>query len=270
MAPEQARGEAVDRRVDIWAYGVILFEMLTGKLLFRRPSIAETTAAVLQTEPDFNLVPEDARRVCRSCLQKDPRHRLRDIGDAALLIGASPAASPASVRTSRSGWMAAAVCAVLALVAVWAPWRPATPVPEPVRFQLALQAALPASGASAISPDGRHLAFLAAGSDGIMRVWVRDLESLVERVLPNALVRQAAAPPFWSPDSRFIAFDAGGKLKRIDRSGGLAETIADVPARRGWRVMEPRRGDRVLGHRPRNLARAEQRRDAGADHGRQR
>ena len=229
MAPEQARGEAIDERVDIWAYGVILFEMLTGKRLFARPSLAETTAAVLQTEPDFDLVPEAARRLCRSCLQKDPNHRLRHIGDARLLIDAPTMAVPSQPRTHRLAWAVAALFATLAVVAAWAPWRTAPLVPQPVRFQITSQASRVVSGASTISPDGRHLAFLATGSDGTIRVWVRDMESLVERILPDALVGQAAPPPFWSPDSRFIAFDAGGKLKKIDRSGGLAETIADVP-----------------------------------------
>ena len=178
--------------MDVWAYGVILFEILTGKSLFARPSIAETTAAVLQTEPDYNLVPEAARRLCRSCLQKAPTHRLRDIGDAHLLIGASPVAVPASVRTSRYGWAAAALCAALRDRRGVAPWRSAPGPAQPVRFQITPRAALVVSGASAISPDGRHLAFLATGSDGAIRVWVRDMESLTERILPDALVGQAA------------------------------------------------------------------------------
>ena len=230
MAPEQARGEAIDKRVDIWAYGVIVFEMLTGRTLFARSSMAETSAAVLHVEPDYDLLPEKVRHLCRSCLQKDPAHRLRDIGDAQLLIDGPAAGGSPPNRPHRLGWAVAGLFATLAAVAVWAPWRASPSAPQPVRFQITPEATLVVSGASAISPDGRHLAFLATGSDGSIRVWVRDMESLVERVLPDAIVGQAAPPPFWSPDSRFIAFDAGGKLKKIDRSGGLAETIADVPA----------------------------------------
>jgi eukaryotic-like serine/threonine-protein kinase len=230
MAPEQVRGEAIDTRADIWAYGVILFEMVTGRRLFARPSIAETTAAVLHVEPDYELLPAPIRRLCRSCLQKDPAHRLRDIADAQLLIDGPAAVASPPQRPHRLGWAVAGLFATLAAVAVWAPWRTSPPAPQPVRFQITPQATLVVSGASAISPDGRHLAFLATGSDGSIRVWVRDMESLVERVLPDAIVGQAAPPPFWSPDSRFIAFDAGGKLKKIDRAGGLAETIADAPA----------------------------------------
>ena len=229
MAPEQARGDAIDARADIWAYGVILFEMVTGRRLFARRTLADTTAAVLQVEPDCDLVPAGIRRLCRSCLQKDPAHRLRDIGDAHLLIDAPAAVVAAPGRAHQLGWVLAALFAAAGVVAVWAPWRATLPVPQPVRFQVTPQAALVVSGASAISPDGRHLAYMATGSDGSIRLWIRDLDSLVERVLPDALVAQAAPPPFWSPDSRFVAFDAGGTLKKIDRSGGLAETIADAP-----------------------------------------
>jgi serine/threonine protein kinase len=214
MAPEQARGEAIDARVDIWAYGVILFEMVTGRRLFARPSLAETTAAVLQVEPDYDLLPASVRRLCRGCLHKDPGRRLRNIADAHLLIDTpSDGASP-QPRPHRLGWAVAALCAALAAVAVWAPWRASPPASQPTRFQITPQATLVVSGASAISPDGRHLAFLATGSDGSIRVWVRDMESLVERMLPDALVGQAAPPPFWSPDSRFIAFDAGGSTEK--------------------------------------------------------
>ena len=100
MAPEQARGDAIDARADIWAYGVILVEMVTGKRLFARRSFADTTAAVLQAEPDYDLVPTAIRRLCRSCLQKDAAHRLRDIGDAHLLIDA-PASAPAAPGRGR-------------------------------------------------------------------------------------------------------------------------------------------------------------------------
>ena len=198
MAPEQARGEAIDARADIWAFGVILFEMVTGRRLFARPSIAATTAAVLQVEPDYDLLPAAVHRLCRSCLQKDPARRLRDIGDAHLLIDAPAVASQPRRCLNLAGRSPRCVPA-LAVVAIWAPWRASTPVPQPVRFRITPQATLVVSGASAISPDGRHLAFLASGSDGGTRVWVRDMESLVERILPDALVGQAAPPPFWSP-----------------------------------------------------------------------
>ena len=101
----------------------------------------------------------------------------------------------------------------------------ATPAPEQVRFHITTDVALPGSGASAISPDGRHLAFLGIAPDGTQRVWVRDLNALVDRALPGSRLDQAAAPPFWSPDSRLNAFDGGGELRKIDASGGLAQSV---------------------------------------------
>jgi Tol biopolymer transport system component len=117
----------------------------------------------------------------------------------------------------------------VAVGAVWAPWRSPVTVAEPVRFEITPRMTLAASGASAISPNGRHLAFIGSGPDGVLRVWVRDMDSLVDRTLPGSEVGQAAPPPFWSPDSRFIAFDAGGKLKKVDVSGGLSQTVCDLP-----------------------------------------
>jgi tRNA A-37 threonylcarbamoyl transferase component Bud32 len=227
MSPEQARGEAIDRSVDIWAYGVVIYEMLTGHLLFARRSAAETISAVLMEEPDWDRIPEGVRRLVRSCLAKDPAKRLRDIGDARLLLEDQPTAAPVQ-KSTWLAWTAAAIASLLAAGAVWAPWRTTTPAPEPVRFHITTDVALPASGASAISPDGRHLAFLGIAPDGTQRVWVRDLNALVDRALPGSRLDQALAPPFWSPDSRFIAFDGGGELKKIDASGGLAQSVCPL------------------------------------------
>jgi Tol biopolymer transport system component len=228
MAPEQARGGDVDKRADIWAFGVILVEMLTGRALFGRVSTADTLAAVLHEEPDWRQVPHPARRLARSCLQKDPRQRLRDIADAHRLLEPDPDTRPTPASSGRLAWAAAALFGLVAIAATWAPWRTASSPAEPIRFQLSPDVTLAASGASAISPDGRHLAFLGSGADGPVRVWIRDLESLVDRPLTGTEVGQAAPPPFWSPDSRFIAFDAGGTLKKVELSGGLAQTICDL------------------------------------------
>lgn len=168
-----------------------------------------------------------------STLQKDPQRRLHDIADARLLID-DDRSDAAPVPRSRLGWAVAAALVLLAVgVAVgtlWAPWRSPAAVAGPVRFEIAPNVSLAASGASAISPNGRHLAFIGSGTDGVLRVWVRDLDSLVDRPLPGSEVGQATPPPFWSPDSRFIAFDAGGKLKKVDVSGGLAQTVCDLPS----------------------------------------
>src|SRR5262249_45988693 len=112
----------------------------------------------------------------------------------------------------------------------WMPWRTPPPGPQPIRFEIALTGDLPSSALSAISPDGRYLAFLASGADRVMRVWVRDFRSLEDRPLQGTEIRQATPPPFWSPDSRFIAYDAGGALKKIDVSGGLPQTVCELRA----------------------------------------
>jgi Tol biopolymer transport system component len=229
MSPEQARGEHVDKRADIWAFGVVLFEMLTGAPLFTRQTVADTIGAVLHVEPDWSRVPARTRSLLRACLQKNPKRRLHDIGDAQLLLDQDEPGPLA--RRSHSGWIpwtVAAAFAIAAAVAALAPWRTTPPAAQPVRFQIAPPGDLPASAASAISPDGRYLAYLASGSDRVMRVWVRELGSLQDRPLQGTEIGQAAPPPFWSPDSRFIAYDAGGVLKKIDVSGGLAQTICEL------------------------------------------
>jgi eukaryotic-like serine/threonine-protein kinase len=233
MSPEQARGESVDKRADIWAFGVVMFEMLTGGPLFARQTVADTVAAVLDFEPDWSRVPANARPMLQACLRKDPKHRLRDIADAQLLLDShsGPETSSASQRVQRSwlAWSVAAIGAIAAAVFVWAPWRTSPPAAEPIRFQVSAPGDLPASAASAISPNGRYLAFLSSGSDRVIRVWVRDLTSSEDRPLQGTEIGQAAAPPFWSPDSRFIGYDAGGALKKIEVSGGLAQTICELP-----------------------------------------
>src|SRR5262249_4870005 len=160
----QARGESVDKRADIWAFGVVFYEMLTGAPLFVRQTVAETVAAVLDFEPDWNRVPPKARSMLQACLQKNPKRRLRDIADTRLLLDPHPerAVSSGSPRSKRSwiAWSVAAVCAIAAVVFAWAPWRIPAPAAEPIRFQVSAPGDLPASAASAISPNGRYLAFL--------------------------------------------------------------------------------------------------------------
>jgi eukaryotic-like serine/threonine-protein kinase len=229
MSPEQARGESVDKRADIWAFGVVFYEMLTATPLFARQTVADTVAAVLDFEPDWSRVPAKARPMLQACLQKHPKRRLRDIADTQLLLDSHTEREAASgSQRSWIAWSLAAVGLIAAAIFAWAPWRIALPAAEPIRFQVSAPGDLPASAASAISPNGRYLAFLSSGSDRVMRVWVRDLRSLEDRPLQGTEIGQAAPPPFWSPDSRYIAYDAGGALKKIDVSGGLAQTICEV------------------------------------------
>jgi serine/threonine protein kinase len=234
MAPEQARGRPVDKRADIWAFGVILYEMMTGSKLFEAETVSDSLAAVLTKDPDLNRVPFQVRRLLRSCLQKDPKQRLSDIGDAFLLIDGTPATSaplPGPPPRFRSLWPAVAALAVLGSVATW--WlssRTATLPAETLRFQVAApeKVTLVNSGVFALSPDGRKLVFSAI-ENGEQKLWLRSLDSLEAHTLPGTNMTRPA-PMFWSPDSRFVAFEADNKLKKIDVNGGPPDTICDLPA----------------------------------------
>jgi Tol biopolymer transport system component len=242
MSPEQAKAKSVDRRADIWAFGCVLYEMLTGKQAFTGETVTDTLASIIKEEPDWKLIPSATpmrvRVLLQRCLQKDPKQRLRDIGDARIsldevLSGAPEAA--ASLAPRGAAWRRAlpwaiacvAVLTAVALAFVHFQEKP-TALAEPVRFQIPLPEKLILSGSFALSPDGRQLAFAATGSDGGQRLWIRSLDSLEARPLPGTELSNLIAPFFWSPDSRFIAFDAAGKLKRIPVSGGPAETICDL------------------------------------------
>jgi len=244
MSPEQAKARPVDRRADIWAFGCVLYEMLTGKRIFRGESITDTLASVIKSEPDWSQLPAATpmrvRVLLQRCLQKDPKQRLRDIGDARIsleeVLSGAPegaAALAAAVPAWRRAlpWAITSVAVLAALVLAFIHFR-ATPSAsvEPVRFQIPFpEGVIPAVGSHfAVSPDGRQLAFFAVGPDNVARLWVRSLDSLQARPLPGS--ESPSSPPFfWSPDSQFIAFDAGGKLKKIAIAGGPAQTICDAP-----------------------------------------
>ena len=247
MSPEQAKGKQVDRRADIWAFGCVLYEMLTGKMAFRGESVTDTLAAVIKEEPDWSQLPAGTpirvRVLLQRCLQKDPKQRLRDIGDARIsldeVLSGAPDASLAGVaRIAAPLWrrplpwaLFAATLAIALAVLGWAYMRvinaPARTA-ELTRFQIPLTVnSAPGGGNFALSPDGRQLAFAVTGSDGVSRLWIRSLDSLEARPLLGS--ESPEFPPFfWSFDSRYIAFDAGGKLKKIDVSGGGAETLCDL------------------------------------------
>ncbi len=233
MPPEQARGKPVDKRADIWAFGVVFYEMLAGVNAFDGESITDVLAAVVKGEPDYSRIPAKVQPLLRRCLEKDPQRRLRDIGDARLLLEDSLTAAR-SGRTSRTPLVIASAIAALAIIAAavafWAPWRQPD-ADEPVQFHIDApdKAEFVLEGGSAISPDGRTSAYVAA-SNGVSNLWVRPLDSLTARELPGT---EGVQDPFWSPDNRSLGFFAGGKLKRIDVSGGPPALLADAPNGRG-------------------------------------
>src|SRR5271165_4008141 len=229
MSPEQARGRVVDKRTDIWAFGVVLCEMLTGQRLFQGEDVTETLASVVKDRPDLSAAPAQVRPVLESCLEKDPRKRLRDIGDWARLLEPVPVAAARAKRTSLLPW-AIAAAAVLASIALGViAWRHfAEQQPEVLRLTLPVPEKARMSGFGArpvISPDGRRVAF-ATSVDGKAGIWLHDLDGLNTRLLPGT---EGAKWPFWSPDSRWIAFFANDQLKKIDVTGGPVLTLCDAP-----------------------------------------
>jgi serine/threonine protein kinase/Tol biopolymer transport system component len=239
MSPEQARGKAVDKRADIWAFGAVLYEMLTGARAFPGENLTDTLAAVVRAEPDWTLVPKDLSPTVlvylRRCLQKDVKQRVGDIHDVRLALeGAfdtaasqTPAASPSSGSRGRLAVAALAVAAI-AIVALAIPAvQHLREMPPPVPPETRLDIVTPATddlASFALSPDGRQIAFVASG-DGAARLWVRSLATTTAEPLPGT---EGATLPFWSPDSRSMGFFASGELKRIDLGGGAPQTLARV------------------------------------------
>jgi serine/threonine protein kinase len=227
MAPEQARGKSVDKRADIWAFGAVVWEMLTGRQLFEGETITDVLTNVLHKEPDWSRVAGKMQRLLRSCLERDPRKRLQDIGDARLLISEEAnslptTAPPAATHTvsfalgNRWAWGLTALLFLLLGPLAWIHFREAPSVAEPVRFQIPLPEKFGLKFL-ALSPDGRYLAFAGGTPDGVDHLWVRSLDTLEARMLPGT---ENGGSPFWSPDSRYIAFADGGKLKKISVTGG--------------------------------------------------
>jgi serine/threonine protein kinase/Tol biopolymer transport system component len=247
MSPEQARGLAVDKRTDIWAFGCVLFEMCAHRPPFEGATVSETLAAVIAHEPDWTQLPpgtsEHLIRLLRRCLTKDPKLRLRDIGEARIALTADAEASLVTALPTRGPRFALAAAAVAALLLVtgaffagrdWREPGSGSSSLSPVRFLVFPPegdafSLVPSRNFLALSPDGSQIAFVAAGNGG--RVWLRAMTELDARPVPGT---EGAASVFWSPDGRSLAFTAAGKLKRIDLPAGAAVTIGDAPA---WTVM---------------------------------
>ena len=232
MAPEQARGRAVDKRADIWAFGCVLYEMVTGRRAFAGEDVTETLAAVVKEQPDLTVAPPEVRRLLERCLTKDPGKRLRDIADVWDLIDdprVTTAVTPA--RASLLPWLLASVAALAALGLGIIHFGEAAPTPALIRFDVPWPGEGSDTGGSGsarffqLSPDGRHLAIVSQGA-----LWVRSIDAIDAVRLERT---EGATYPFWAPDSERIGFFAGGQLKKIARTGGTVQTVTDAPDPRG-------------------------------------
>ena len=241
MSPEQARGKAVDKRADIWAFGCVVYEMLTGRRLFAGEDMTETLASVVKEQPDLTQVPSSVQRLLKRCLEKDPKQRLKDIGDAWDLIEAAPSASASPTASTparpKRAWVPWSIAAVLAFGLAGVGTIAVSHLQEkplPIEFGIpAPDGSLFSSAAPQfdISPDGRTVAFVAVNeTTRVAMMWVRPLGSSTARMLPGT---EQATFPFWSPDSKFIGFFASGKLKKVQVAGGPAIALADSAQARG-------------------------------------
>jgi Tol biopolymer transport system component len=239
MAPEQIEAREVDARSDIFAFGCVLYELLTGHRAFDGQTSSSVMAAVLATKPRpieelVPLTPPALERIVSRCLAKDPEDRWQSARDVAAELqwvsqGGSKVGLPAVVSGRRRvrehvAWAACAL-AMVAAIGFAVAWVRRAPGPSPVvRFPLLTPAAVQNPSPPVVSPDGRNIVF-AADRDGKTMIWIRPLDSLDARPLPGT---EGVLRPFWSPDSRFVAFMAGGKLKKVDIAGGPPQTICDA------------------------------------------
>ncbi len=251
MAPEQARGAAVDKRADIWAFGVVLYEMLTGSRLFSGETVSDTLAAVLRQEIDWTALPAatptEIRRLLRRCLERNPKNRLHDIADARLVLqedlGTQPEAPPAGAVAARRAWLPWVVAALAVGVAGYLGWRGSGPSASSASPGVVLHARLglepaeallgsnpseirvgsrrPSRTAIALSPDGRWLAFTGEQS-GTQQLFLRDLRHDAAVAVPGTA---GADNPFFSPDGRWIGFWSDGALRKVPVDGGPAIEI---------------------------------------------
>jgi serine/threonine protein kinase len=249
MSPEQATGRQVDKRADIWAFGVVLWELLTGRQLFGADTVSGTLSNVASAPVDWQRLPHETPAAIRDlltrCLDRDAKTRLRDIGEARIQIHRCLAATPqptsafSRARVARlATWVSIGLA--VAFAALFVSERRAARRPEilePVRLHITVPPQTSVSGGPALSPDGRRVAFTAKSADGRSRIWVYSLNSADAH--PLAGTEDAFNPLFWSPDSRFVGFASGTALKKVALAGGPPSTLCDRcgPASIGSRVF---------------------------------
>jgi serine/threonine-protein kinase len=251
MSPEQARGYPVDKRSDIWAFGCVLYEMLTGKRTFQGPTSSDVMAAILEREPHWRALPtatpSSVRRLVQRCLDKDSKRRLRDIGDARIDLDEALIAPPPidgesrTLAWHRSQWVAWSLAAVAVIVAAlfatrgfWSAVR-SDRVPSSGRSVVRFTETLPddtqlaPAPALAVSADGRRFAYVGIRR-GTRTLYIRDVNQVSPRAMPGT---EGADEPFFSPDGQWIGFFAEGKLKKVPVAGGAPLTLCDAPGPRG-------------------------------------
>ncbi len=236
MSPEQARGRPIDKRADIWAFGCVLYELLSGRRAFAGESISDILAAVLRAEPDWNALPPETppqiRGLLRRCLEKDPHARIRDIGDARFELQDH---APTSIPHPPSRAVLWTACAVLAGafaagVAVWK-LRPATSGEARTRSAVtlpagqALETSMGNASAVALSPDGSRLVYLGR-TGATVQLYLRPIDQFEAKPIAGT---EDAYGPFFSPDGQWLGFFAAGKLKKVALAGGPATTLAEAP-----------------------------------------
>ena len=238
MAPEQFEGKEADARADIWAFGAVLYEMVTGQKAFQGKSYSTLVGAILAADPPMTVkpfTPSWLERLARRCLAKDPEDRWQSMRDVVLDLRTPPLETNATTAKPNHWKWATAAATALAIAAVVFPLRKNAEPPAQFKTDITPPAATSFTntvniGGSAIAPDGKTLAFVVTNAKGETLLHLRPIDSLEARALPGT---ENAARPFWSPDSKSIGFGASGKLKRIDVAGGVPLILCDTPVARG-------------------------------------